>query len=443
VLLRGLGDADERLGVLARMFLAEAPVDADAAGRALTSELLEELSEARLVEVGEDAVRAAVRIVPIGDLLVAHDRERGELARDHVVGVSLASTTLASLTVRRPVERTLDLGTGCGVQALLAAAHSGSVVAADLNERALWFCRLNAALNGIDNVESRQGDLFEPVEGDTFDLVVANPPFVMSPDTTYVFRDSSAGGEAVSRAVVENIPAVLAEGGFGCVLCNWAVEPGAEWSAAPRAWLAQHGCDAWLLHYRTDDPLTYAAMWNEQLRATDPEGYGATLERWLAYYEREGIEAIALGAVIMRRRDGSNWVRADEMRLAPTGLASDHLLRVFANQDLLESKGDDSLLEAPLALADDHRLDQTLLHTGGQYLPQEGRLVLANGVGVEGPVPPNAIHVLFRLDGSTPLREVVAEVARDTGVDADTLAPEAVRTVRRLVELGFVERGGG
>jgi methylase of polypeptide subunit release factors len=355
------------------------------------------------------------------------------------MGVARSSTTLASLTVRRPARRTLDLGTGCGLQALLAAGHSGSVVAADVSERALWFCRLNVALNELANIEPRHGDLFEPVEGETFDLVIANPPFVMSPDTTYVFRDSSTGGEAVSRSVVENAPDVLAEGGFCSVLCNWAVEPNGDWSTAPRAWLAGRGCDAWLLHYRTDDPLTYAGMWNETLRVSDPEAYDATLERWLDYYEREEIAAIALGVVIIRRRSGSNWVRSDDMGIAPTGLASDHILRVFSNQDLLASEGDGWLLDTPLLLAEDHRLDQTLLYQGGTYLPEEGRLVLANGVGVEGPVPPNAIHLLFRLDGRSSLREVLAEVARDIEADEEALAEEAIPALKRLVELGFIE----
>lgn len=62
------------------------------------------------------------------------------------------------------------------MQALLAAKHSGHVVATDVNPRALAFTELGAALSGFDHVECREGSFFDPVEGERFDLVVSNPP---------------------------------------------------------------------------------------------------------------------------------------------------------------------------------------------------------------------------------------------------------------------------
>src|SRR6185295_16402497 len=132
----------------------------------------------------------AVRLVPHGVLLVASDLPDDEgLHPDHVAGMHRPSVTLADLTVRRHVARALDMGTGCGIQALLAAQHAELVVATDVNERALAFADLNAALNDLDNVETRAGSFFEPVEGETFELVVSNPPYVISPEIAYVFRD--------------------------------------------------------------------------------------------------------------------------------------------------------------------------------------------------------------------------------------------------------------
>ena len=112
------------------------------------------------------------------------------------------SNTLANLTVRRPVARALDVGTGNGIQALLASRHAEHVVATDVNERALAFARFNLALNGVSNVELRQGSFLEPVEGERFDLVVANPPYVISPESSFVFRDSGLGRDRVSELVV-------------------------------------------------------------------------------------------------------------------------------------------------------------------------------------------------------------------------------------------------
>src|SRR5206468_7044146 len=98
----------------------------------------------------------------------------------HVLGVGGASLMLARCAFRRPVGRVLDLGTGCGVQALHAARHAGSVTATDVSARALAFAAFTLALNGV-RAQLRQGDLLEPVRGEVFDQVVSNPPFVITP----------------------------------------------------------------------------------------------------------------------------------------------------------------------------------------------------------------------------------------------------------------------
>src|SRR6266536_1356678 len=177
-----------------------------------------ELESAGLVELEGDDVVPRVRLTPVGPLLVAS--EVAESEADAVTGVSAASRTLASLTVRRPVERALDLGTGSGIQALLASRHANNVVATDVNRRALEFAALNASLNGR-SLDLREGSLFEPVAGESFDLIVANPPFVVSPDSDFVYRDSTLPGDAICREVVRGAAAHLRPGGFATVLCNW------------------------------------------------------------------------------------------------------------------------------------------------------------------------------------------------------------------------------
>lgn len=75
--------------------------------------------------------------------------------------------------------RVLDLGTGSGVCALFAARHSRHVVAVDINAAAVRCATINAHLNSFDErVDIRHGDLFGPVEGERFDLVLFNPPFL-------------------------------------------------------------------------------------------------------------------------------------------------------------------------------------------------------------------------------------------------------------------------
>ena len=121
----------------------------------------------------------------------------------------------------------LDLGCGSGIHALLAARHSDRVTAVDLNPRAIAYTRLNSCLNTVFNVDCRRGSWFEPVaaEGST---CVSNPPFVVSPDSDLLFRDSPLPADDVSRMVVAEAASRLTDGGFAHVLCNWALRQGGE-----------------------------------------------------------------------------------------------------------------------------------------------------------------------------------------------------------------------
>jgi release factor glutamine methyltransferase len=83
----------------------------------------------------------------------------------------------AVLAEARPEDRVLDMGTGSGVNAILAARTAGSVLAVDVNPSALDAARANAERNGVaDRIEVRHSDVFSAVDG-RFDLIVFDPPF--------------------------------------------------------------------------------------------------------------------------------------------------------------------------------------------------------------------------------------------------------------------------
>ena len=103
--------------------------------------------------------------------------------------------------------------------------------------------------------------------------------------------------------MVRQAPGALAEGAFATILVSWVHQPGEEWSARPRTWVAETGCDALLLHYGTQDPLTHAASWAREPSGGDEAAFGAMLDRWLAYLAGEAIDGIAYGAIVLRRRE--------------------------------------------------------------------------------------------------------------------------------------------
>ena len=81
---------------------------------------------------------------------------------DHVAGVHNPSVTISHLTVRQPIDKALDIGTGAGIQAILASRHSGHVIATDITERALNFTAFNLVLNAAENVELGRGATSSP-----------------------------------------------------------------------------------------------------------------------------------------------------------------------------------------------------------------------------------------------------------------------------------------
>lgn len=77
----------------------------------------------------------------------------------------------------RPHDRVLDMGTGCGVNAILAASISNQVVAVDVNQIAVDTAVENARRNAVEsNVSFSVSDLFTNVQG-KFDLIIFDPPF--------------------------------------------------------------------------------------------------------------------------------------------------------------------------------------------------------------------------------------------------------------------------
>ena len=228
-------DETRPLDALVRLFLLDGSLATATVVDALGAEAAELLFRAGLAAAERGDVRARVLLVPHGDLIVASD-PFGHGDRHWVPGVQRPSDLLACVTPRRHVRSALDLGTGNGVQALLLSRHADRVVAVDINEHALDLARINAVLNGCDDrIEFREGNFFEPVRGERFDLVVSNPPYVLSPEDSYVFRDADVRGDVMCRDLIAEMVGHLTADGLGVVMVSWA-QHGDE-PPAPQQWL--------------------------------------------------------------------------------------------------------------------------------------------------------------------------------------------------------------
>lgn len=311
------------LETLVRLFLLQAPVSLQAAETALPG-LVDRLAVEGLLEqsVGEVAARMDVRPYAAdtgeasgGDLWVVSDLTPGldgapqRVGTDYVLGISPASTSLAQLTLRDRVSRSLDLGTGCGVQALHLAAHSGHVVATDVNQRALWVTAFNAALNEVNHVvEVREGSFFEPVRGETFDLIATNPPFVISPATgeRLVYRDSGLPGDRVVEDIVRAAPDLLNPGGWCQILANWVIADGIPWDERLGSWLSEE-TDALVVQREVLDPAAYVELWLKDSGHHPSTGtghgddYRHRYDTWLSWMEDQGVEGIGFGWINLHK----------------------------------------------------------------------------------------------------------------------------------------------
>jgi hypothetical protein len=311
------------LETLVRLFLLQAPVPVAAAEAALPG-LVDRLSVEGLLEqsVGEVAARMDVRPYAAdaghgsaGDLWVLSDLTPGldgapqRVGTDYVLGISPASTSLAQLTIRDRVSRSLDLGTGCGVQALHLAGHSSQVVATDVNQRALWITRFNAALNEVAHqVDVREGSFFEPVRGETFDLIATNPPFVISPATgeRLVYRDSGLPGDRVVEDIVRAAPSLLRPGGWCQILANWVISRDVGWDERLESWLGDD-IDALVVQREILDPAAYVELWLKDSGHHPSTGtghvddYRLRYDTWLSWMEEQRIEGIGFGWINLHR----------------------------------------------------------------------------------------------------------------------------------------------
>ena len=251
------------------------------------------------------------------------------LAPDHVLGIGRAGLTLAALTPRKPVETALDLGVGCGIQTLYLLRHVRQVVATDISTRALEFTAFNVALAGVDSarVQLRQGNLLEPVAGQRFDLIVSNPPFVITPPSVrqaglplMEYRD--AGGP-ILPVLVRGLEDHLNPDGVAVMLGNWEHREGTSWRTSVNQWIGK-SLDAWIIQREVQDPVEYAAMWLRDGGLT-PERSGVAFENALAAWQEDfdsrQVSGVGMGYLVFHA-PGAVGAPSGPGAAAPEGQAS-------------------------------------------------------------------------------------------------------------------------
>jgi hypothetical protein len=409
---------------------------------------IDALVDCGVITVDGTLARAALDIRPHADdtrdYLVVSDLDAatrtGPVHHDHVLGIGGASVSLARAIIREPVGSALDLGTGCGIQALHLDAHCTRIVATDTNPRALALAAATARLNGM-SWDLRAGSLFDPVAGETFDLIVSNPPFVVGAGgQDYIYRDSGMAGDGVCERLIGEIAGHLNPGGIAQILANWIVRENEPWETRVRGWLAGTGLDAWVVQRELADPITYVSLWLSDA-GENPDDTARRGADWLDWFRRERISGIGMGLITLRAPGTAERRAPDQVVEEITAAGEEvtgHEARAFLDRRAyLRETTDEQLLAARLSTAPVILEQQSL--PGEDGWQQVGASVRRpGGPGAVLGVDEVSTALLAGCRGIVPLGALVDLLAGFHDVDADALAQAAVPVVREAIGRGIL-----
>ncbi|GIG65589.1 DUF7782 domain-containing protein [Phytomonospora endophytica] len=430
----------DALDVFVRLFMCATPVAAAPVAAALAPlDVASALAWGLLTRAG-DGYTAGMSLTVHGDFHVLADLPAAPgraLDSEHVLGVGGASSTLTAATLRAPVGSALDVGTGCGVQALHLSGHAERVTATDLSGRALGFAAANARLNDLD-WELLQGDMLAPVAGRRFDLVVSNPPFVIGAGSAaFTYRDSGREADGVCAELAAAAPALLNPGGTLQFLANWVHVEGQDWRERVGGWFAGTGCDVWAIQRDVTDPLDYVRVWQrDAAEAHDPHALAA----WLDWFEASKVEGVGFGMITARRSGRDDpIVHCDDIRHQVTSPYADRIADWFGRYDVIAGLTPERLLAARLRLADgvELRQDATLGEDGWEV----GRQLLAQTAGMRfvEEVDPLLVAFLGGCNGLVPVRTQIALLAAAHEAPDGLLAASLAPVITHFVQRGFLD----
>jgi methylase of polypeptide subunit release factors len=434
--------------ILFRWFWIGTPVETTTANQFIPQRMISLFLKSGVLTAEGGCLKSTVRISPFAEYLILSDHavlRTGTLSADTILWPNPTTLLCYHLSIQAPVGRTLDLGTGNGILAIAAAAHSGSVIATDLNPRARDFCLFNAALNGVSNLQFLQGNAFEPVRGERFDLILANPPFFVTPSGHHIYSDNSMELDGFCRMLVRQAPQHLNDNGYCQMMVEWVQVQGQPWRDRLTEWFEHLACDVWVLATYMRSAADYAMIrvqeHRDELRV--PEDQAALTAEWQTYFAGNRVESVYGGIIVLRKREGRNWIRIEEVNTRPMRPFGEFMRRTFENRDALEKHAlDEDLLATRPLLPASARLQKQF-----QISPQGWKLAsvdlqLAEGLPYSLALQPQVADFVALFDGHKTLAEIADQFAAVLAVDPALMRRECCGITRQLADRGMITLTG-
>ena len=294
---------DSPLADLIRLFLLRGTCNYDRIVNLLGLKVVKTIvSLGILVDNENGDLKSAVDIFCSGGMIFATDHRyqlcvADTLNEEPVMYIGMDSHGLVQTAPRQFAENLLDLCCGSGVQGLVASRYSVRIVAVDLNPRAVRFARFNAQLNGVQNYEIHLGNLYEPIGDERFDVILANPPFVPSPEMGLKYRDGGIRGESVLMQIISGANEHLNSEGRLCVVTD--LVDAARYSKKLRSWWGEGSFEALILTTADRDEILFSVPHCHSPFGQSLETYNNKLGTWISNFRNAMLETVNFGYLLV------------------------------------------------------------------------------------------------------------------------------------------------
>lgn len=338
------------LNIAIKVFLLQAVVSIDEFDILFSKDSYKELENANLICVKDEKIYSLMSIFPIGGGFIFSDHTWTKLPhpnilevdQDQVMYLGADSHWLARFTVRNSIENALDLCTGSGVHAILAANHSNNAYAVDINPRALKCVAYNAKMHDLTNVTPILSNVYECVPELKYDLITANPPFVPSPKDELYFRDGGRDGEAVQRKIVKELPKYLSENGIAQIVTEIGENDEKTLIDTLNGWLEYQTMDIVVLRLKKRHFSEYATY------HADADGtYGEffdSVDAWASNLVAQNYTYVSTVLIAIKHTKTKPLARIIDTP-PPSGYIGNEIDEIFETHNLINSENFNEMLE--------------------------------------------------------------------------------------------------
>lgn len=388
----------------------------------------------------EDRIGSTVRVRPMFGLYVVSDHwNRGEkigLADDIVYPPDIGNTAkYLSFVPASPCQRFLEACGGSGVAALVAASRfAGHAASYDITERSTRFAEFSGLLNGLSNFSVGCGDTYVPAEDQTFDRIVAHPPYVPVLEHTWIYHAGGVDGEAITRKLVEGLPRHLEPGGRFLCRCVGTDRDGQPFEQRIRSWLgdAESDFDVALLAIEAINPIYYVTVSVLRGRSTQ-----ADLARWhRAFTEAKILRFVSCFFTVQRRKGGRPVFTVRRDQGPNTGPREFEWLIQWETQrqseDVVPRLLNSLLRAGPVTLRSQHEV------ADGKWNLAEQVLNLAYPFRVSWPVEAWSSYLIPRADGSRTGADLHRLLVEEEIIHPEVTPEEFAGALGELVSGGYL-----